>query len=90
MPPKFAFPENQRLWIPLARRRAQGRARSLRYSVRVRPARTRRDHSERALEDLTRSPGGSRAEYPATNEGWSAHARTLREAFLPDDVTLVL
>ena len=29
-------------------------------------------------------------QYPATNDGWEADVRALREAFIPDDVSLVL
>ena len=45
---------------------------------------------ERALQDLNAIAARLAREYPKTNEGWSANVRTLHQAFLPDDVTLVL
>jgi putative ABC transport system permease protein len=88
MPPNFAFPENQRLWIPLQPSRF-GDARERRYLFtfgRLAPGVTQ----ERALDDLKTIAAGLAREYPATNEGWTPFAETLHEAFLPDDVTLVL
>ena len=37
-----------------------------------------------------RSPGPLGSQYPGTNEGWVSSLRTLREAFLPREVPLVL
>ena len=45
--------------------------------------------AERRSKNITQLSRLSR-DYPTTNEGWSAHTRTLRQAFLPDDVPLVL
>ena len=44
----------------------------------------------RARQDLDAIAGRLAGQYPATNEGWTSHLRTLREAFLPDEVPLVL
>ena len=88
MPPNFAFPENQRLWIPLAPETAND-ARNLRYLFafgRLKPDVT----PERALEDLNAIAGRLAAQYPTTNEGWNARIETLRQAFIPPDVPLVL
>ncbi len=88
MPPNFAFPNNQRLWIPLEPTTVKDRrnARFLFAFGRMKPGVT----PERALEELNAIAARLARDYPATNEGWSAHTRTLREAFLPDDVPLVL
>jgi putative ABC transport system permease protein len=92
MPPDFEFPENQRLWIALQPRLIRDLSRDprdLRYLFtfgRLRRGTTR----ERALADLDSIAARLAREYPATNEGWSARIRTLHEAFLPDEVTLVL
>ena len=88
MPPKFAFPENQKLWIPQApalNAENRGDPRALRVRT-ARPGVT----NEQALQDLNIVAARLAQDYPETNEGWSAQVRTLHEAFLPDDVTLVL
>ena len=88
MPPNFAFPENQRLWIPLEPTTTKDRrdARYLFAFGRMKPGVT----AGRALEELNAIAARLARDYPATNEGWSAHTRTLRQAFLPDEVPLVL
>ena len=88
MPPGFAFPENQRLWVPLEPE-LQNDARDARYLFtfgRLRPGVS----EEPALADLNAIAARLAREHPATNEGWSATIETLREAFLPADVTLIL
>jgi putative ABC transport system permease protein len=45
---------------------------------------------ERALADLNGIAARLAREYPNTNGGWSARIQTLRQAFLPDDVHLVI
>ena len=89
MPAGFAFPNNQRLWVPLeplVSRRIQRSFRGLFAFGRMKPGVT----IERARQDLDAIAGRLAAEYPATNEGWTSHLRTLREAFLPPEVPLVL
>ncbi len=88
MPPRFAFPENQRLWIPLAPVAFEaGRGvRNLFAFGRLKEGATR----ERALEDLSAIAARLAQQYPSTNEGWSPRLRTLREAFLPEEVPVVL
>jgi putative ABC transport system permease protein len=88
MPPKFAFPEMQRLWVTLQPRLFKD-PRNLRYVftfARLRPGVS----SPQALSDLDAIAARLAQEFPTTNEGWRARIRTLREAFLPDDVTLIL
>jgi putative ABC transport system permease protein len=88
MPEHFEFPENQRLWVALAPTATKETrdARSLFSFGRMRPGVTR----ERATKELDGIAARLAKEYPATNDGWSADVRTLREAFLPEEVTLVL
>jgi predicted permease len=88
MPPRFAFPENQRLWIPLAPEMAAATrsARSLFAFGRLAPGATR----ERADEELGAIAANLARLHPATNEHWSSRIESLRDAFLPDDVSLVL
>jgi len=88
MPPNFAFPENQRLWTPLAPETLKDTrdARYLFTFARLKPGVT----IERARDELNAVAGRLATQYPATNEGWTAQITTLRDAFLPDEVTLVL
>ncbi len=88
MPPNFAFPENQRLWIPLEPTTTKDRrdARYLFAFGRMKPGVT----PERALEELNAIAARLAREYPTSNEGWSASTQTLRQAFLPEEVPLVL
>jgi putative ABC transport system permease protein len=88
MPERFEFPENQRLWIPLTPMAiSEGRSdRDLFVFGRLKPEATR----VRATEDLTAIASRLEQQYPTTNQGWTPDVRALREAFIPDDVTLVL
>ena len=43
-----------------------------------------------ATEDLIGIASRLEKEYPTTNTGWTPHVRTLRQAFIPSEVTLVL
>ena len=88
MPPGFAFPEMQQVWIamqptlfrdPRDRRYVQTFAR-LRDNLTTAPA----------LDDLNAIAARLAREYPATNDGWRPRIRTLREAFLPADVPLII
>jgi putative ABC transport system permease protein len=88
MPPGFAFPNNQRLWVPLEPIVSQDprNFRGLFAFGRMKPGVT----MERARQELDAIAGRLAVEYPATNEGWTSHLRTLRDAFLPPEVPLVL
>jgi putative ABC transport system permease protein len=88
MPAGFAFPNNQRLWIPLAPVVSQDprSARGLFAFGRMTPGVT----LERARQELDAIAGRLAGQYPQTNEGWTSDLRTLRDAFLPDEVPLVL
>jgi putative ABC transport system permease protein len=88
MPEHFAFPENQRLWVPLAPMAAKETrdARGLFSFGRLKPGVTQ----ERATTELNAIAARLEAQHRATNDGWSPRVRTLREAFLPAEVPLVL
>ena len=88
MPPGFAFPNNQRLWVPLEPLVSQDprNFRGLFAFGRLKPGVT----IERARQDLDAIAGRLATEYPATNEDWTSHLRPLREAFLPPEVPRVL
>ena len=88
MPQGFAFPNNQRLWVPLVPMVAKDLRtfRGLFAFGRLKPGIT----IDRARQELDAIAKRLAAEYPTTNEGWVSHLRTLREAFLPREVPLVL
>jgi putative ABC transport system permease protein len=88
MPAGFAFPYNQRLWVPLTPLVSQDprSVRSLFAFGRMKPGVT----IEQARQDLDAIAGRLGLEYPATNDGWTSHLRPLRDAFLPPEVPLVL
>ena len=70
MPPRFRFPENTALWIPLglvANDSARG-TRSLSIFARLAPGMTH----ERATSELRTIAGRLADEYPDTNTGWTA------------------
>jgi putative ABC transport system permease protein len=88
MGPGFAFPENQRLWVPLEAQQ-QNDPRDGRYLFtfgRLRPGVS----AEAGLADLNAIAARLAREHPQTNDGWGARVETLHEAFLPPDVTLIL
>lgn len=88
MPPRFAFPENQRLWVPLA---PYGEAtardeRNLQIFARMKPDVT----IEQARSELTTIASRLEATYPAQNKDWGFVARPVREWMLPQSVKLIL
>ena len=88
MPEGFAFPEMQKLWIPvtpLAATEARDN-RSIYTFARLAPGST----LARANAELATVAANLGRQYPDTNDGWTVRARTLREEFIPPDVTLVI
>lgn len=88
MPPGFEFPQNQKLWIPLGpvANKEPRDARGLFAFGRMKPGVT----IDRARQELDAIATRLAAEYPSTNEGWISRIETLRQAFLPEEVTLVI
>ena len=88
MPKGFAFPINQKLWVPLAPvvAKDQRNFRGLFAFGRLKPGVT----AAQARQELDAIAGRLASQYPETNEGWVSQLRTLRQAFLPPDVPLVL
>ena len=88
MPPRFAFPENQNFWIPLAPSaiKTQRQDRILSLFARLAPGATK----STADAELTTVAGRLAAQFPDSNKGWTAESRTLREIFVPADVSLVI
>ena len=88
MPPGFAFPENHRLWVPLAE---YGEAtprdqRGTQVMAKLKPGIT----IDQARSDLASVAARLASEYPESNQDWSAGARPLREWLLPEQVKLML
>lgn len=88
MPPKFSFPENQKVWIPLAPIAAgdlRGNHNLFTFG-RMKPG----VEIAQARAELTSITTTLASRYPLTNDGWSAVAQPLAHDFIPDDVRLVL
>jgi predicted permease len=88
MPERFEFPENQKLWIPMTPllERNPRNSRGLFVLARLAPGAA----ESAAQSEITALAASLAGAYPDTNRDWSVRATTLREAFLPDDVTLVI
>ncbi len=88
MPPGFSFPENQKVWIPLApvAEKEPRSNRSLFTFGRLKPGLD----LGHARADVAQLAATTAEQFPSTNEGWSAMARPLAAEFIPADVRLVL
>ena len=88
MPAGFLFPENQRIWIPLGPSAESNprTERSLFAFGRLKPGVT----EAQARAELASMAATLAAEYPTTNQDWSAITKQLSDDFIPDDVRLVL
>ena len=88
MEPRFRFPNNNDLWIPMAPvfHDAPRGARGPLTWARLKPGVT----AEAADAELKGVAQNLAAAYPATNQDWSARLGTLSEEMTPDDVRLVL
>jgi putative ABC transport system permease protein len=88
MPPGFKFPQNQQLWVPvtpLVHQDSRG-TRTLRPYARLAPGVT----LAQANEEVRAITQQLATQHPGTNKGWVARVITLRDEFIPDDVTLSL
>src|SRR5438067_6437452 len=88
MPPRFRFPNNHLLWVPLAQYAVSTERgeRGLLAYARLKDRTTldgARQESASIAADLA-------AAYPTSNEGLGAYVRPLREAFIPADVRLIV
>jgi putative ABC transport system permease protein len=88
MPPKFQFPQNQQLWIPLSAVAANDarKARSVFSFARLKPGVT----VESAQADLTAASARLAREFPEADQDWTNQLTPLRVRFIPQDVTLVI
>ena len=88
MPARFRFPENQYLWVPLAQIAAtqQRGARGLDVFARLRDGVT----LAQAQQEADTIAANLAAAFPATNEGWGAYVRPIKNWALPDDVQTII
>jgi putative ABC transport system permease protein len=88
MPPRFAFPTNHQLWIPLGPtgETAPRSDRTVQAFARMKPGIT----IEQVRADLAGIASRLAAAYPADNEGWGATARPLHDWMLPAEVPIIL
>ena len=88
MPPRFMFPETQRLWVTLAPyyESTPRDARALQVFARLKPGVS----AEQASTDIRGVVARLAATYPKENENWGAVIRPLRDWMIPDQVELVI
>ena len=81
MPERFAFPENEDVWMPYRTSREGGRNRRNLIAVGLlRPGETLA-HARAELASVASGLAGS---YPETNRNWGIHAMALRDLFVND------
>ena len=88
MPPRFQFPFNQQLWVPLGLTsgREPRTSRGLLVFGRMKPGVT----IERARQDARTVASTIALRHPDIHKGTEGKVNTLRELFIPNDVTLIL
>jgi predicted permease len=86
MPPGFQFPANQQLWIPLGPEGAADPGNSGLVFGRLKPGVT----LERARQEAAATAPRVLDARPNRSQGLTGAVRTLREIFIPPDVTLIL
>ena len=88
MPPRFRFPENQYLWLPLSEFAVsqQRAARGIEVFARLKPGKT----LEQAQQESDAVASNLAAAFPETNQGVGAYVESLRHWALPDDVKLII
>ncbi|MBN2371710.1 MAG: ABC transporter permease [Vicinamibacteria bacterium] len=83
MPPKFAFPEFARLWVPLAKDETQARRDSRAYEVIGRlDAGVTLAEAQARIDAIATEHARL---YPSTNAGWGIRVWPLREELLPSE-----
>ena len=88
MPPGFKFPSNQKLWIPVGSigSKEARNLRSLLVFGRLKVGAT----PEQASQELIALAGRQATQYPDTNKGMTAAVQTLRQVFIPANVTQII
>jgi len=88
MPPRFKFPENNELWVPLTplMHATPRNARGISVIGRLKPGVTLEQASAEAAAIAKRLE----AQHPVENRGWGGRAADLRERFIGDETSLVI
>jgi putative ABC transport system permease protein len=88
MPPKFRFPENQYLWLPISEFAINQfrNARGLEVFARLKPGVS----VAQAQQEGDAVAANLAATFPDTNKGWGVRLETLRMWAIPDDVTVII
>ena len=88
MPPAFQFPQNEKLWVPIAPfgEAAPRDSRSTQVFARLKAGVT----TAQARADLEAVAGRLAKAYPEQNSGWSTAVRPLRDWMLPESVELII
>jgi putative ABC transport system permease protein len=88
MQPKFLFPENSRLWVPIAYYldSAPRNQRGVQVFTKLKPGIT----IQQAQSDVQGIAARLASTYPTQNENWSLMFRDLSSWMLPDQVKLVI
>jgi putative ABC transport system permease protein len=88
MPPKFMFPETQRLWVPISAYIPEytRSARALEVFARMKPG----VGLDQASSDLRAIAERLAASYPKDNEGWTSLVRPLRAWMVPTQVEIMM
>ena len=88
MPPRFAFPESQKLWVPIAEYvdKLPRDDRGMQVFARLKPGVT----EEQAVTELKAIAARLAQSYPTENKDWGIRTRPLSEWMLPDEVELVM
>jgi predicted permease len=88
MPPRFLFPINHRLWVPIAPygETTPPSERGSQVWGRMKPGVT----MDQVRTDLSGIASRLEAAYPVENEGWGAGVRHLNDWMLPTEVPIIL
>jgi putative ABC transport system permease protein len=88
MPPRFSFPQAQKVWIPLGPNAATDN-RDSRYLFALGRLKSGVDLA-RTRGELVSIASELSAQYPSTNDGWSAMVQPLTDRVIPNNIRLVL
>ena len=88
MPPKFRFPENQYLWLPISEFAISKfrNARGIDVFARLKPGVS----FEQAQQESDAVAANLASTFPDTNRGWGVRLETLQKWAIPDDVTVII
>jgi predicted permease len=88
MPPRFAFPERQLAWVPLANfvKDSPRSERNLAVLGRLKPE----SSLEQARAEVKTVVERMAKQYPDTHTGWSGNVRSLREEFIGKETHLIV